>query len=54
MPAMAYVLINTELGTEDEAIEKLGRTPCVREVYTIFGVYDVIIRIECEIGEKLN
>lgn len=54
MSVMAYVLINTELGTEDEAIEKLGRTPNVREIYTIFGIYDVIIRFECETGEKLN
>lgn len=37
MAAMAYVLINTELGAEDETLKKLGRTPNVREVYTNYG-----------------
>jgi DNA-binding Lrp family transcriptional regulator len=54
MATMAYVLINTEIGTEEEVFEKLRRNPSVREVYTIFGVYDIIIRVECETKEKLN
>lgn len=54
MAAMAYVLINTGLGKEDETLEKLGSTPNVREVHKIFGVYDIIIRVECEIKEKLK
>lgn len=54
MPAMVYVLINTESGKEDETLEKLGRTPGIREVYTIYGVYGVIIHIKCETREKLN
>lgn len=54
MAAMAYVLINTELGKEDEILERLRRTPNVREVYMIFGVYDIIIRVECETREELN
>jgi len=37
MAAMAYILINTGLGTEDETLEKLRRTPNVREVYKVFG-----------------
>ncbi|GAH74194.1 unnamed protein product, partial [marine sediment metagenome] len=51
---MAYVLINTKLGSEDETLEKLRRTPNVREGYTIYGVYDNIIRVECETKEKLK
>lgn len=54
MAAMAYVLINTESSKRDETLEKLGKTQNVREVHTIFGVYDVIIRVECETGEKLK
>jgi len=34
------------LGSEDETLEKRGSTPNVREVYKIFGVYDIIIRAE--------
>jgi DNA-binding Lrp family transcriptional regulator len=54
MTAIAYVLLNTESSKRDETLEKLGKTPSVREVHTIFGVYDVIIRVECETGEKLK
>lgn len=54
MAAMAYVLIYTELGAMDENLERLRRTPNVRDVYMIFGVYDVIIRVECETKEELN
>ena len=54
MATMAYVLINTELGAEDETLEKLRKTPNVRDVYMIYGVYDIIIRAECETKEGLN
>lgn len=47
MAAMAYVLINTGLGREAETLEKIGGTPNVREVHKVFGVYDIIIRVEC-------
>ncbi len=33
-------------GSEDEPPEKRGSTSNVREVYKIFGVYDIIIRAE--------
>jgi len=39
MVAMAYVLINTEPGSEDEALKMLRRIPEVRETYMVFGVY---------------
>jgi len=29
-------------------LKKLRRTPNVREVYTIYGVYDIIARVETE------
>ena len=54
MAAIAYVLINTESSKRDETLETLEKTTSVREVHTIFGVYDVIIRVEYETGEKLN
>ena len=54
MAAIAYVLINTGLSEEDETLEKLRGTPNVREVHKIFGVYDIIIRVECETKEKLK
>ncbi|MBW1736125.1 MAG: Lrp/AsnC family transcriptional regulator [Deltaproteobacteria bacterium] len=54
MTVVAYILINTELDSEDETLEKLGCTPNVREIHTVYGVYDIIIRVECETMEKLK
>jgi len=54
MATMAYVMINAGLGSEDETLEKLRRTQNVREVHTVYGVYDIIIRVECETKEKLK
>ena len=44
MPS-AYVLINCELGSENEVIEKIRKIPEVVEVYRVFGVYDIIVKL---------
>jgi len=46
--AEAYVLINCDLGTEDSVIKHLRSVNGVSEVKGVFGVYDVIARINAE------
>ena len=41
----AYVLINCELGSEGAVIKELRETSGVSEVKGVFGVYDVIARV---------
>lgn len=53
MPS-AYVLINCELGSENEVIEKIRKVPEVVEVYRVFGVYDIIVRISSNSMETLK
>ena len=53
MPS-AYVLINCELGSENEIIEKMRKVPEVGEVYRVFGVYDIIVRISSDDKETLK
>ena len=53
MPS-AYVLINCELGSENEIIEKTRKVPEVVEVYRVFGVYDIIVRISTNDMETLK
>jgi len=53
MPS-AYVLINCELGSENEIIEKTRKVPEVVEVYRVFGVYDIIVRISTSDMETLK
>ena len=51
---VAYVLINTELGSEDEIQEKLITYPEVKEAYVVYGVYDLIIKVESDTMEKIR
>lgn len=45
---MAFVLINCELGTEKEIVKKLNKTRGVKEVHEVYGVYDIIAKLESE------
>jgi DNA-binding Lrp family transcriptional regulator len=51
---LAFVLINAEIGSEDEVLKELRKMPNVRESYVVYGVYDVIARIEAETMDKLK
>jgi DNA-binding Lrp family transcriptional regulator len=48
MLMMAYALINSELGKEDEALEKLRTLPEVKEAHIVYGIYDIIAKLEAE------
>ena len=45
---MAYVLINSEVGYEAEITEELNKISGVQEVHKVYGVYDIIIKMEAE------
>ena len=46
--AMAYVLLNSEVGFENDVLEVLKDIPEVRESFRIYGVYDIIIKVEAD------
>jgi len=50
----ALVLMNAELGHETMLVNELKKTPNVTEVYAVYGVYDVIVKVEAESMEKLR
>ena len=41
-------MINAELGSESEVVNDLKKIPEVKEVYMVYGVYDIIARVEAE------
>ena len=43
-----FVLIIVKHGNEDIVYEKLSKLPQVKEVYKVYGEYDLIIRVEVE------
>ena len=51
---LAYILINTEMGSEAKVTSDLNKIEEVKEVYAVYGVYDLIVRIEAETMEKLK
>jgi len=50
----AYVLVNTELGSEDAVAKVLKKIEGVDEAYVAYGVYDVIAKIQAESMDKLK
>jgi len=52
--AVAYVLMNCDLGAEDDVIGGLKQIEQVREVHGTFGAYDIIAKVEAESTDKLR
>jgi len=50
----AYVLINSDLGYEEEIIEELKHLSDVKEVHGTFGAYDIIVKVESANVENLR
>ena len=54
MLTTAFVLINSELGKEDDIIENLKHIDSVKEVHGTFGAYDVVAKVEHDEKDKLR
>jgi len=46
--ATAYVLINCDLGFEEQIIEDLKHLDNVKEAHGVFGAYDILAKIESD------
>ncbi len=51
---LAFVLINAEIGSEDEVKKALDKIPNVTEAYIVYGVYDIVAKVEAESMTKLK
>ncbi len=52
--ATAYVLIMAEIGTEREVLKGLKEISEAKEAHMVYGVYDIIARIEAGSMEELK
>jgi len=50
----AFVLVNTEIGCEEEILEELKKIPNVKEAYAVYGVYDIIAKVEANTMDELK
>lgn len=46
--AIAYVLINSKVGSETTLLKDLAEIPEIKEAYTVHGLYDIIARVETD------
>jgi len=50
----AIVLINTDIGAEEEVLNQLMSIEGVKEAYMVYGVYDIVAKIAVDNTEKLK
>ena len=53
MPS-AFVLINAEIGSEDDVLKQLKTLPNVKESYVVYGVYDIVAKVSDATMDKLK
>ncbi len=51
---LAFVLVNAEIGSEDEVGQELRKIANVKESYVVYGVYDIVAKVEAESMDKLK
>ncbi|MGN6822017.1 MAG: Lrp/AsnC ligand binding domain-containing protein [Candidatus Nitrosocosmicus sp.] len=50
----AFVLMNAELGSEESIINELQKIDLVKNVYQVYGVYDIVALVEGESMDKVK
>ena len=50
----AYVLINCDLGYEDEIINELNKLPGIVEATGVYGAYDILVMVNAETIDTLK
>jgi len=51
---LSYVLINVELGSEEEVLKEVRKIPNVKECHRLFGIYDMIAKVEADSMDTLK
>lgn len=49
---LAFVLINTASGSEDKVVKELKKMEGVVEVHTLYGMHDIIAKVEMGAGAE--
>ena len=52
--ALAFVLVNADVGLEKEVAAAIRDLAEVRMVWEVYGVYDLVSRVEAETVERLK
>ena len=50
----AFLLINTEPDSEGEVLQSLKEIEGVKEAYSVYGVYDIVAKVEANRMDELK
>jgi DNA-binding Lrp family transcriptional regulator len=50
----AFVLINTELGSEMDVLKDLRTVKGVDEAFAVYGTYDIVAKVKAETMDRLK
>jgi len=50
----AFVFVNVTTGSETEVLKRLRELPEVKEAYFVYGVYDIVVKVEADSMQRLN
>jgi len=51
---VAFVLINTKIDAMEKVLKALENVESVKEAYSVFGVYDVVVKVEADSMDKIK
>jgi DNA-binding Lrp family transcriptional regulator len=51
---IAFVMINAEVGSEHDLVRELKKHSNVRELHPVYGVYDIVVKVEAETMDQLK
>ena len=51
---IGYVLVTVEVGHNREVLEALTQISGVEEIYSVYGVYDIILKVVANSHNELN
>jgi DNA-binding Lrp family transcriptional regulator len=54
MTVTAYILLNVEMAEQNAVLEAVKAMPASKEVYMIYGAFDIIIKAEFEDNNALS
>ena len=52
--ALAFVFINADIGSEQEVLEQLRKMDSVKEAYMVYGVYDIVAKVDALTNDDLR
>ncbi len=52
--AVAFVLVNAELGTEEDVIREIRKLSDVKEAHLVYGMYDIMVKVEGPSVDKVK